>query len=205
MKTKIQNFIHGLILAPLAPLSLFLGGWWLACFVLPEKWIFAGALLGFALGVLVDIPLLRRWTANTGKLNTFFWMVAFLFYSVGLFGFFMGVPVFNLGLAIPAGFILGSRLVASQADETKLRCATRNAAGFTTGVLALVCTASAFIALVDPYTASGLQGMLGLPFEVTQNMIIGLIVVGGFSLLIFNWLLTSISIHFTYRFLKLKT
>jgi hypothetical protein len=132
-------------------------------------------------------------------------MVAFLFYSVGLFGFFMGVPVFNLGLAIPAGFILGSRLVARQADETELRFATRNVARFTTGVLALICGASAFIALTDPYTASGLQGMFGLPFEVTQNMIIGLIVVGGFSLLIFNWLLTSISIRFTYNFLKLKT
>ena len=201
----MRNFIHGLILAPLAPLSFFLGGWWLACFVLPEKWIFAGALLGLTLGVLADVPLLRRWSVNTGKLNTFFWMVIFLFYSVGLFGFFMGVPAFNLGLAIPAGFILGSKLADGQADEIELRSASRNTAGFTTGVLALVCAASAFIALVDPYTPANLQGMFDLPFEVTRNMIIGLIVAGGFSLLVSNWLLTSISIRLTYNFLKLKT
>jgi len=30
-----------------------------------------------------------------------------LFYSVGMFGFFMGVPVFNVILAVPAGVFVG--------------------------------------------------------------------------------------------------
>jgi hypothetical protein len=181
MKTKLERFIRVLILAPLAPLALFLGGWWLAYFILPEKWIPLGAILGFILGLLTDI---------------------FLFYSVGLFGFFMGVPIFNLALAIPAGFILGSRLASQRADEIGLRSVMRRAAGFTTIVLAFICMASAIIALADPYTAANLQGMFRLRFDVTRGMIIGLIVIGGALLLILNWLLASASVRFTYKFLK---
>jgi hypothetical protein len=205
MKTKLERFIRGLILAPLAPLALLLGGWWLAYYILPEQWIFIGALFGLVLGLLVDIPLLKRWSAGVNSFNNVFWVAIFLFYSVGFFGFFMGVPVFNLMLAVPVGFILGSRLAAQSADEIKLRSVTRGAAGFTTIVLAFICIASAVIALADPYTAANLQGMFGLPFDVTSSMVVGLIAVGGSLLLIFNWLLTFISVRFTYNFLKLKT
>jgi hypothetical protein len=202
MKTKLERYIRGLILAPLAPLALFLGGWWLAYFILPEKLIFAGALIGFVLGLLADIPLLQKWSASATTYNNIFWVTVFLFYSVGFFGFFMGVPVFNLVLAIPAGFILGSRLASQRADKLSLGFAVRRAAGFTTIVLAFICMASAIIALADPYTAANLQGMFRLPFDVTRGMIIGLIVIGGSLLLILNWVLTSASVRFTYKFLK---
>jgi len=202
MNTKLERSIRGLILAPLLPLALLLGGWWLAYVVLPEPWIFLGALLGLLLGLLLDIPLLKRWLTRVDALGTPFWMVVFLFYSIGLFGFFMGVPVFNLGLALPAGFILGGRLASQHTAESNLRVAAKHASEFTTTILTLICLASAFIALADPYTAANLQGMLALPFVVTHGMIIGLIIVGGGLLLLLNWWLTSASVLFTYRFLN---
>jgi hypothetical protein len=204
MKTKVESSVRGLILAPLAPLAFLLGSWWLAYFILPEKWIFIVTLLGFVLGLLADIPLLQKWSASAGIFNNTFWAGVFIFYSVGFFGFFMGVPVFNLALAVPAGFILGSRLAAQRADETRLRFVIRRAAGFTTIVLIIICIASAIIALADPYTEANLQGMFGLPFDVTRGMVVGLIVIGGSLLLILNWLLTSVSIRSTYKFLKFE-
>jgi hypothetical protein len=204
MKTKLERSIRGLILAPLAPLALLLGGWWLAYFLLPEAWVFLGALFGLLLGLLVDIPLLKKWISRVDATGIAFWTAVFLFYSVGLFGFFMGVPIFNLALALPAGFILGGRLAAQQADEFRLRVACRRTSVFTTTVLAFICAASAAIALADPYTEANLQGMLALPFDVTRGMVIGLIVIGGASLLLFNWWLTTASVRFTYRFLKFQ-
>lgn len=205
MKTKLERSIRSLILAPLAPLALLLGGWWLAYFLLPENLIFPGALLGFILGLLVDIPLLRRWTWRTETFGNLFWAAVFLFYSIGFFGFFMGVPIFNLALAIPVGFVLGSRLATQKTDEIGLHFVARRAAGFTTIVLIFICAASAIIALADPYTGDNLRGMLGLPFEVTQAMAVGLIVIGGALLLLLNWWLTSMSIRFTYKFLKFES
>jgi len=204
MKTKLERSILGLILAPLMPLAFLLAGWWLAYALLPEAWVILGALFGLLLGLLLDFPLLKKWLNDAGALGIPFWLVVFVFYSVGLFGFFMGVPVFNLGLALPAGFILGSRLASQHADEMKLRVASRRASGFTTSVLALICAASAVIALADPFTEANLQGMLALPFDVTRGMVIGLIAVGGTALLLLNWFLTLASVRFTYKFLKFQ-
>ncbi len=204
MKTKLERSILGLILAPLMPLAFLLAGWWLAYALLPEAWVILGALFGLLLGLLLDFPLLKKWLNDADALGIPFWLVVFVFYSVGLFGFFMGVPVFNLGLALPAGFILGSRLASQHADEMKLRVASRHASGFTTSVLALICVASAVIALADPFTEANLQGMLALPFDVTRGMVIGLIAVGGTALLLLNWFLTLASVRFTYNFLKFQ-
>lgn len=202
MKTKLERSILGLILAPLMPLALLLGGWWLAYVLLPEAWIFLGALFGLLLGLLLDFPLLKKWINDADMLGIPFWAVVFVFYSIGLFGFFMGVPVFNLVLALPAGFILGSRLASQHADEMKLRVVSRRVSEFTTFVLALICAASAMIALADPFTEANLQGMLALPFDVTRGMVIGLIIVGGVVLLLLNWVLTFASVRITYKFLK---
>jgi len=204
MKTKLERSILGLILAPLMPLAFLLGGWWLAYVLLPEAWIFLGALFGLLLGLLLDFPLLKKWINDADMLGIPFWAVVFVFYSIGLFGFFMGVPVFNLVLALPAGFILGSRLASQHADEIKLRVVSRHVSKFTTFVLALICVASAMIALADPFTEANLQGMLALPFGVTRGMVIGLIAVGGVVLLLLNWLLTFASARFTYKILKFQ-
>jgi hypothetical protein len=117
---------------------------------------------------------------------------------------FMGVPVVNVALAIPAGFVVGSRLAEENADLPRVRKTTRRAVWFTTGVLALICIASANIALASPSTPEDLRGMLRLGFEVTQGMLLGLILVGGAALLATGWGLAVASARLTYSFLQRK-
>ena len=81
----------------------------------------------------------------------------------------------------------------------------RRTARFTTGVLALICAASAIIALVSSSTASDLRGMLNLDFTVTQGLIVALILVGGMALLALGWGLSVASVRFTFFFLQRKT
>jgi hypothetical protein len=124
-------------------------------------------------------------------------MAVYLFYSIGMFGFFMGVPVFNVILAVPAGLLIGSKLARQTADHDEVRRMNRNTCVFTTGVLAAVCVISAVIALVDPYTSLDLQRMLGLQFEVTRLMLAGVIAIGGIALLLLQWGITGKVIHLT--------
>ncbi|MFH1524782.1 MAG: hypothetical protein ABIF04_07430 [Chloroflexota bacterium] len=205
MKTKLEHFAFGLILAPLAPLALFMAGGWGAYEYLPEKWIPFGAIGGLLLGILADIFLLQRLVTRAYKLGTVFWVAVFLFYTVGIFGVFMGVPIFNAALAIPVGFVIGGKLVAENADKLQVRKATRRAAWFTTGVMAFVCIASATLALMSSSTAYDLQGLIGLGFEVSQGMILGLILVGGMTLLVISWGLTVASVRLTRSFLQRMT
>jgi hypothetical protein len=202
MKTRIERFTLDLILAPLAPLALFMGFWWLSYALLPEKWIPYGILLGLLLGILADAFLLKKLVERAYRLGTVFWLAVLLFYSVGTFGLFMGVPIFNAALAIPAGFVVGGKLAREKVDGVRLRRASLRTCILTTALMALVCAASAFFALMSPSTPSDLRGMLGLGFEVTPVMILALILVGGAGLLAINWLLTGLAVRFTHRFLS---
>jgi hypothetical protein len=202
MKTKIEPFALGLILAPLAPIAGLLGFWWISYALLPERWIAFCAISGLALGILADIFILQKLIARAHQFGMIFWTVIFLFYTVGVFGFYMGLPVFNVALSIPAGFIVGGKLARKMADRSQARAAELRTCIFTTVVLTFVCAASAFFALISPSTPSDLRGMLGLGFEVTSAMIWGLILIGGAGLLAVNWLLTVLAIRFTHRFLS---
>ena len=202
MKTKLERFALGLLLAPLAPLAGLMGFWWLSYAILPEKWISIGALTGLALGILADTFLLKKLLDRAHCLSLVFWVVVLLFYAVGIFGFFMGVPVFNTALAIPAGFVIGGRLAHEMADKSMVRAAVLRTCLLTTVLLAFICTASAFFALISPSTSSDLEGMLGLPFAVTPAMIWSIILVGGAGLLAVNWALTALSVRLTYRILS---
>ena len=76
----------------------------------------------------------------------------------------MGVPVFNLLLGVPAGFLMGRRLMIFRAGEEHINQLGRWTQVFTTSVLGLFCLASAVLALGDPSTGANLRGMLGLGF-----------------------------------------
>ncbi len=112
----------------------------------------------------------------------------------------MGVPVFNTILALPAGVFVGGWLAQARADSLHVRRTARRTAVFTTSTLAVVCFVSASIALASPSTAGDLQGMLGLPFQVTPAMILGIILIGGILLLALNWWLSINSVVRAYGY-----
>ena len=204
MNPKLERFAFGLILAPLAPLAGLLVGWWCTYALLPEKWIPLGALSGLVSGILADSLILNKLLDRAIHLGRLFWAAVFLFYTVGVFGFFMGVPVFNALLSIPVGFVAGAKLAEQRADPIQVRKMAGWTARVTTSVMVFVCAASALLALLSKSTASDLQGMLGLGFEVTQGMVIGLILVGGAALLVVSYGLTIISVRFSYKFTQHK-
>ena len=199
---KLEKAILAVILGLIAPAIGLLAFWWGSIPLLPEGWVTLAALTGILLGLLVDAFLLNRWVREAHRLDIRLWMVIYLFYTVCVFGFFMGVPVFNALLTLPAGFVIGGRLVEENADMPRVRKEAGRTALFTTAVMGLVCAASAFMALVSSSTPYDLQAMLGLGFEVTQGMVIGLIVIGGLILLAVGWGLAVVSVRFSHAFLQ---
>jgi hypothetical protein len=195
---RIAQMGIGLILAPLAPLATLMAAWWVSYAWLPEVWIpwFAG--LGLLLGILVDIPLIKLLVKRGFHLSPLFWLAVLLFYSVGMFGLFMGVPIFHPLLAIPTGFVAGGRLAHETRDPARLRIGILRASMISTGFMLLVCIASAFFALTSPSTPQDLRGMLGLHFEISPSLLWGLILAGGLVLLFINWLLAGASTQLTH-------
>ena len=197
---RIENAAIGMVFGAVPVIACFLAGWWGSIPLVPESRIWQCALAGLFVGIFVDVVFLKGWVRRAYSMKTWVWKAVYLFYSVGVFGFFMGVPVFNVILALPAGVFVGRWLTHSGANSTHMQTAARQAAVFTTTVLGLVCVASGGIALASRSTASDLQGMLGLPFHVTRVMIVGLILGGGAVIIALNWWVTTKSVERGYRY-----
>ena len=197
-----EKVLAAAVLGPIFPILGVIFSWWGSLAFLPGTSPLPFVLAGLSLGILVDIVFLRRWAESAYSIHWIVWMAVYIFYAAGLFGMFMGVPVFNLILSVPAGFFIGSRLARKTADHDVVKRMNRKTCVFTTGVLAAVCVLSAVIALVDPYTSLDLQRMLGLQFEVTRLMLAGVIATGGIALLLLQWGMTSKVIHLTYALMQ---
>jgi hypothetical protein len=194
---KIEIAVIGVIFGAVPIIACFLAGWWISIPFIPEKWIPLLAFTGLFIGVGIDSIFLKEWIRTAYSMKPLVWMMMYLFYSVGMFGMFMGVPVFNVGLALPVGFFIGGWLAHLNADSTRVARTARYTALYTTGVLAFLCIASAGIALASDSTRSDLHGMFGFP--ITTAMLIGIIVGGGFFILVLQWWLVSRSITLVFR------
>jgi len=188
---KLEAPVLAVVLGATPPITGLLAGWWGSLPFFSEVWIARFALAGFAAGLLVDAIYLRTCFRRRYALSWVTWLGIFVFYSVGMFGFFMGMPAFHVTLALPAGLVVGGKLAASGCDPERGRRTIRHACAITTAMLAVICSASATIALLSPSTATDLRGMLNLRFEVTTVQIVALILVGGGALLVLQWALTA--------------
>jgi len=197
---KIESATIGVILGAVPIIAGFLSGWWISIPFVPESWISKFAITGLAIGVLVDLFFLKTWVRNAYSMKPIVWMIIYLFYSIGMFGFFMGIPVFNIALALPAGFFMGGWLAYARADSNQMKKTARQSALFTTSVLALICFASATIALTSTSTASELQHMFRLPIRVTPAILLGIILCGGIILLFLQWWLTFKIVERAYAY-----
>jgi hypothetical protein len=157
---RSDRLLSRLVLGTLAPVVLFLAGWWGTLGLLGDSPVIGPAALGgLALGALA------------------------LFYSVMIYGFFMGFPVANLLVGLVAGHVVGRRARLHSLPAEQAARESRLALVFVTSILTVLCVATAWMALNQRSIESEVRHMLGLPFEVTRPMIYATIVVGGAGLL----------------------
>lgn len=190
---KVEILVTALIFGAVLPILLFLAGWWSSIGLVSDNLIFVIALIGLSLGIIIDILFLKKWLRNVYNTDLKLLIIIYLFYSVCTFGFFMGVPIFNLMIGIAAGVFVGRKSYFKKESINKAKCSIRKACNFTTAVIIIISLASAYFALKDPMdTARNLEGMLNIKsFSITTEMIIGIIIIGGFILALSQYWLTK--------------
>ena len=150
------------------PILLGLAGWWGSLPFVPENAIIYFALGGFMLGVLVDMVFLRFWTRNALRMPLIWPVLIYLFYSVGMFGFFMGVPAFNVIMGPVGGYYMGMRLRAKISDKDEVEKTAKQTGLFTALILAVACAASLVIAWLDPSLEANISGMFALAQPISK-------------------------------------
>lgn len=189
---RIDHIVFNTLFGMVIPILSFLLFWWGAfLFTREENTIAISALSGLVLGLLLYAMIRRFCKYDVFHLSNNILISVYLFYSIGMFGFFMGVPVFQLVLGVIAGYYQAKRLIYRSGlhdYQTEITTTAR----FTTGVMGVVCLFSAGFALLSKSTPDDLKSMLHLTFDVSQSMLIGLILVGGILLILLQYILTRI-------------
>ena len=190
MNTR-EKISYSIIFGGVLPILIFLAFWWGSLPFMKESLIFYLALFGLFLGIILDFLVLKKVFKKIYNLPKWFLSLVYIFYTICFFGFFMGVPVFNIFLAIPAGYYTGNKIRDSKNKNEELK---KQTSLFTTYIMILICLSSAFLALADSSTAANLEGMFNLNFEVTELMIIFLIAAGGTALVLLQYYFTKLVI-----------
>lgn len=193
---RIERLFLTVIIGLIFPILFGLVGWWGSIPFVSVERIPLYALGGVLVGVMVNLLFLHRWV-RMALIASILWPgSAYLFYSVGVFGFFMGVPVFSLLLGPVWGYYMGMRLRAEGANKLAVAKSARRSAIFTSGILALACVAALVIAYLDPSLEANIQGMFGLAEPLEKASILSMSAVGGVGLVLIEYLLTRAAVKF---------
>lgn len=200
MLESVERFFLQIIIGLIAPVVCLLIGWWGSKPFVPGNSIKFFALGGLLLGIFVDMLFLRRWVRKAYALPRTWFVLVYLFYSICLFGFFMGVPLFNLLMGIFGGYYVGICLRYANKDKAEVETSAKRTAGFAAVVLAVICAASLIIAYLDQSLAANIQGLLGLSQEISRATILTISVFAGIGMVAAEYYLTRATVKFS-RFL----
>ena len=199
MFPKVEILFLGALLGGVFPILCFMIGWWGSLSILPEASIKYAALGGLLVGIIIDVLFLKKWIMKAYKMDLKWLIAIYLFYSIGLFGFFMGVPVFNLLLGLFAGFYMGLRMADENKGKTEAETVFKKTGLFTSLVLGIACAAAFWLAATDASTAANINGMFGLKNPLSIKTILILSGVGGAALIMLEYYITRGIARWAYK------
>jgi hypothetical protein len=200
MLAGFERIFLSVVIGLVFPILFGLAGWWGSIPFVPEKSILYFALGGFILGVLVNMVFIRHWTRNALRIPLLWPVFIYLFYSIGMFGFFMGIPVFNMIMGPVGGYYMGMRLRARNVQREEVEREAKRTGLFTAFVLAVACAAALIIASLDSSLEANISGMFALAKPISKTIILTLSAAAGIGLVFLEYAITRAAVKFA-RFL----
>ncbi len=197
---KLERIFLGLIIGGVLPILLGLVSFMV--------WFYTGQnpdtpliylVSGVLAGLILDLIFLKRLINNRYALPLWVVISIYLFYNIVFFGMFMGLPVLNVLLGLPAGFYMGNRVVFNGVPAEKYPLITKRVSLFTGSIMLLICMASAIIGLREKDIGETIQSMLGVSFEITKPMVWAIVLLGGTLLVLCKVMLTGITMKRTIK------
>jgi hypothetical protein len=177
----MERWTSRVVLGTILPVSLMLLGWWGTLGLLGDSPLIPWAALGgLMLGFVLDVTVLRRRLDSLLRLSTTALATIAVFYSVMIFGFFMGFPVPVLLVGLGWGY------AATHTGEAGPDVRARRVRAASIGsavIMSVACCATAWLAFNEPTIALQVRGMLGLPFTPSMSALAVMSAAGGLGLI----------------------
>ena len=188
--SKIVKLLFNLIILFTLPIALFLLFWWSSLlFTTDNKKIAIAALTGLIAGFLLDYLIQKEKKYQLYLLPKWILITIYSLYSIYIFGFFMGVPIFNLIPGILAGYYWRQRILLQRTSPYIYKKSIKEVAIFTAVWMSVISMVAIYLGLTDEYTISNLKGMLNISLSKLQLTIFA--VMGGIFLTLFQYWITQ--------------
>jgi len=189
-----EKFIFRLLLAGIFPFFLFLFFWWFGYFFNLENYIQILSMGGLILGILTDVFILKTWINKYFSLTYSLFTAVYVFYSLVVFVFFLGVPVFNLIPAVLGGYYYGRKMAEQNSKTAQIIKAKRKISLFTTFIMFLICFLTVVLILLGSQNKDSFKTIYNL--NITHEIINVLIISAGILLTVINYFLTNLMFNF---------
>ena len=151
------------------------------------------SIIGLAIGLLIDGYFLKGWIRNMYRLSPILILIFYIIYNIGLYGFFMGFPVFNSFLGLIAGYYYGKKISFEKIAGSRQIRIKRQVLLISGLIMTLICVSTGFMAFEGHGVGGMIESILRLDFKVTNLMIWGIIIVGGITLIFVQIFLTKLA------------
>ncbi|MGE5495011.1 MAG: hypothetical protein ACM3S4_06910 [Burkholderiales bacterium] len=187
MKTS-DKVISAKILGLFAPVIISLLLWWGGVLLHQDiEGVFIILIAaGIAAGIILDVTALRKFLLRLYDLPLWALFIIEGFYSIIIYGVFMGFPVPCSLAGIFGSYIVLRRGIVGCSPKSAIKSDFAMADLFSFILLLVLCVCTAVLSLNEPTLGSQLKSMLGLSFSVDMWMIWLLIFAGGAFLLAFQ-------------------
>jgi hypothetical protein len=194
---KFDRLLFRVLFGISIPILCFIISWWgTFVFTIDLKIIKIGALSGLCVGIIISILIKLIARPEIYGLSKPVLIMVYLFYNCILFAMFMGIPFFHLFLGILAGYYWAKYMI-HHTEITDYKNEIQRISIFAAAITGLICVASASIALITKSTASEIQSMFRLSFEISQTMLVISVIAGGILMIAVQYLLVKFTMKRT--------
>ncbi len=200
---QILSLIVGGVI-PTLSLILF---WWIGAglsisqvFPINESGIPVIALIGLAFGVALDALYLKRWVLRIYDIGLWLIITIYLFCSLIMLAFFMGMPFGNLALGSLAGVYIGRRAYYSPDGYVSFTKITKRMSIFTALITAGESLPFALLSLTEPNIQGLIGGVTGLDDQAISGWVgVTIMVVVVIGIAILQYLCTNKAAKLAYQ------
>jgi hypothetical protein len=122
----------------------------------------------------------------------------YIFYSIGVLGFCMGIPILEFPLGMAAGAYAARKIYHSKAGPEEFNRTVKKVSVFAAAVMVLICCLMALVGIAGKIPGSKFETPI-LSFTFTVPVFSAVVLIGGAALVLLQYWLTRTAARITVK------
>ena len=166
--------------------------------LLQEKGIAYWALGGLCVGLIIDAVFVKSWVKRAYQMSSKILAGLYIFYSVGVLGFCMGIPILEFPLGIAAGAYAARKIYHTNAGPQEFKRVVKRVSVFCAAVMVLICSLMVLWATLGKVPGLRVETPW-LSFTFTVPIFSAVVLIGGTGLVLLQYWLARAAARATLK------